>query len=77
MKRLILALGVVALLIPARVAQAEPDISGLKPFSPETNFMSFLGFVRYRVLVETGVWTSREIQCGYVTAAGKPTGPVG
>jgi len=77
MKRTVLILTVAASLIFGRATHAEPDISSLKPFTPEANFMSLPGYVRFHVFLETGRWMSREIECGTVRATGKPVGTMG
>ena len=33
-----------------------PDVSTLKPFTPQTNYMSLPGYLRYAVFQTTGIW---------------------
>ncbi len=40
-------------------ASVTPDVAGLRPFSPEANFMSQAGYLRYLVYEQQGVWLSR------------------
>ena len=58
-KLAIIVLGV-ALLSTAFVgvasAQQYPNVSNLTPFSPETNFMSLPGYLRYLNHQTTGAW---------------------
>jgi hypothetical protein len=35
---------------------ALPRVDSLKPFSPETQYMSVIGFLRYVVYQQTGTW---------------------
>src|SRR5579884_1520581 len=36
-----------------------PNVSNLKPFSPEANFMSLAGYLRYLVYQSTNQWLTR------------------
>jgi hypothetical protein len=47
---------------PAKQAQAAeyPQVAELKPFSPEANFMSLAGYLRYLVYVQDGKWITRQ-----------------
>jgi hypothetical protein len=38
---------------------ALPRVENLKPFSPETQYMSVVGFLRYVVYQQTGVWLTQ------------------
>jgi hypothetical protein len=44
-----------ALAAPA-LAQQFPNVSGLRPFSAEANFMSLPGYLRWLVFQQTGQW---------------------
>ncbi len=60
-KLLVLALvtmGVLLALAPAS-AQQVPSVRGLRSFSPQTNFMSLEGYLRWQYHVENNVWISR------------------
>jgi hypothetical protein len=37
-----------------------PSVSNLRPFSPEANYMSLPGYLRYLVYQRDGVWMSRQ-----------------
>ena len=63
--RVAVALGAVVLAscVGARSASAQtdyPNVSGVAAFQQESNFMSLSGYLRYRYLLETGRWISRE-----------------
>jgi len=58
-------------------AQAAVDISALQPFTPEANFMSLPGYVRYQTLLADNRWITREEAEEIVRAAGKPVGTMG
>ena len=46
-----------ALAAPKAEAQTQyPSVSGLTPFSPECNFMSKPGYLRYRYFTTSGQW---------------------
>ena len=47
-----------ALAAPQAQAQTYPSVSGLTPFSPDANFMSKPGYLRYRYFVSSGQWIS-------------------
>jgi hypothetical protein len=36
------------------------DVTGIRPFSPEANYMSLPGKLRYDTYANTGVWMTRE-----------------
>ena len=38
---------------------AYPNVSDLKPYSVEANYMSLAGYLRWQVYMEQGVWISR------------------
>lgn len=42
------------------MAQDYPSVSGLTAFTPEANFMSLAGYLRWKYLQNTGRWISRE-----------------
>ncbi|HLW60403.1 MAG TPA: hypothetical protein VKV57_10840 [bacterium] len=37
-----------------------PDVTGLQPYTPETNGMSLAGFLRYLTFQQTGIWISQD-----------------
>ena len=37
-----------------------PTVSNLTPFSPDANFMSLPGYLRYLVLTQNGTWISHD-----------------
>ena len=39
-------------------AGAYPDVSGLQPWTPESNYMSLAGYLRWMTFREQGVWLS-------------------
>jgi hypothetical protein len=54
----LLAAGLVLALAPAS-AQTVPSVRGLRAFSPQTNFMSLEGYLRWQYFVENNAWISR------------------
>jgi hypothetical protein len=40
------------------VAGGYPDVSGLQPFSAETNYMSLAGYLKWTVFKDQQVWLS-------------------
>ncbi len=66
MRKLVLAVAVVAagavtfVAAPQAQAQQYPSVAGLTPFSPEANFMSLPGYLRYRYFVTSRTWISYE-----------------
>ena len=56
----VLALAALMGAFAAPQAKADVNVVGLRPFSPEANYMSLAGFYRFRTLVDTGVWISRD-----------------
>lgn len=61
----------------AKQAQAQtqyPDVRGLTPFTQAANYMSLPGYLRYRYLLESGRWISREEAEEAVRQQGAPTG---
>jgi hypothetical protein len=66
MRKLILAIAVVvataAAFISAPQAQAQqyPSVAGLTPFSPDCNYMSKPGYLRYRFFVTSGRWIAYD-----------------
>ncbi len=40
-------------------AQSIPDVHGLNAFTPQTNYMSLPGFVRWQYFAENKTWISR------------------
>lgn len=53
---LVLTVLVLAVVIAPAFAQQYPNVSNLKPFSPEANFMSLPGYLRWLVFQQTGQW---------------------
>lgn len=53
---LLTALGVAA--VAPAFAQQYPDVSHLKPFSAESNFMSLAGYLRWVVFQQSNNWLS-------------------
>ncbi len=41
-------------------AQQYPDVSALKPFSAEANFMSLPGYLRWLIFQQTSNWITYE-----------------
>lgn len=66
MRKLILTIAVVAataataVVAPQAQAQQYPSVAGLTPFTPECNYMSKPGYLRYRYFVTSGRWISYE-----------------
>jgi hypothetical protein len=56
---LVMVLGTVIALSAQPAAAAEyPDVSGLQPWSAESNYMSLPGYLRWMTFREQGVWLS-------------------
>lgn len=76
MRKLILAIAIAAAAVgslvaaPQAQAQTYPSVSGITPFSPEANFMSKPGYLRYRYFVSSGRWISYEEAARIVTEQG-------
>jgi hypothetical protein len=45
---------------PSAQAQEYPDVSGKTAFTPEANFMSLPGYLRWEHYKATGQWISRD-----------------
>lgn len=45
---------------PRAEAQEYPSVAGLTAFTPEANFMSLPGYLRWRHFQATGQWISRD-----------------
>ncbi len=67
MRKLIVVgtLAAVALLSAAGAKQASaqtnyPNVAGVTPFSQGANYMSLAGYLRYRYLLDSGRWITRE-----------------
>ncbi len=66
MRKIILATALAAVtaatLVAAPQAQAQtyPNVSGLVPFSPQCNYMSKAGYLRYRYYVSSGRYISYD-----------------
>lgn len=63
-----------AIFAPQASAQNYTDVRGLRPFSPQANFMSLPGYLRYRFLVDSGRWITRDEADEAVRQQGAPTG---
>ena len=55
---------------PSAHAQEYPSVVGLVAFTPEANFMSLPGYLRWRHFVATGQWISRDEAVEAVRAQG-------
>lgn len=53
---LVLTVLVLAVAIAPAFAQQYPNVSNLKPFSPEANYMSLPGYLRWVVFQQTAQW---------------------
>lgn len=53
---MVLTVLVLAAAIAPAFAQQYPNVSNLKPFAPEANFMSLPGYLRQLVFQQTGNW---------------------
>ncbi|MBI2122607.1 MAG: hypothetical protein HYT96_00430 [Armatimonadetes bacterium] len=53
---LVLTVLVLAVAIAPAFAQQYPNVSNLRPFSPEANFMSLPGYLRWLVFQQTAQW---------------------
>ena len=71
---LIAAAIIAALAVPHAQAQTYPTVSGIRPFSPEANYMSLPGYLRMRYYQQSGQWISREAAVQSVTDQGGFTG---
>ncbi len=66
MRKILIALAFVAataasfVAAPQAQAQTYPNVSGLVPFSPQCNFMSKAGYLRYRYFVSSGRYITYE-----------------
>lgn len=49
-----------AIAAPSAQAQNYPSVSGLTAFTPECNYMSKPGYLRYRYFVQSGEFISYE-----------------
>lgn len=69
---LVLALAALVGAVGAPAAQASqyPDVSKLTPFTPEANYMSLPGYLRWQNLLTSGRWISREQAVQVVRDAG-------
>jgi hypothetical protein len=56
----VLAMAALIGTLAAPKAEAQVSVSGLRPFSPEANYMSLAGYLRWVTLRDTGRWISRE-----------------
>lgn len=53
---LVLTVLVLAVAIAPAFAQQYPNVSNLRPFSPEAQFMSLPGYLRWLAFQQTGQW---------------------
>lgn len=60
---------------PQAQAQTYPDVSKLTPFTPECNYMSVPGYLRWQYLLSSGRWISREQAVEQVRQQGGNAGP--
>ena len=64
-----------AVFAPQASAQVKyTDVTGLRPFSQQANYMSLPGYLRYRFLVDSGRWITRQEADEAVRQQGAPTG---
>lgn len=58
--------------VPATRVQAQDYVSvkGLTPFTPPANFMSLPGYLRWRYVLSSGRWITRQEAVNAVTAQG-------
>jgi hypothetical protein len=64
-----------AVFAPQAQAQTDyPSVSGITPFTQAANYMSLPGYLRYRYLLQTGRWISREEADEAVRQQGGATG---
>ncbi len=76
MRKLILAIALASasaaslVAMPQAQAQQFPSVSGLTPFSPECNFMSKPGYLRYRYFISSGKWITYEEAARIATEQG-------
>ncbi|HKV44656.1 MAG TPA: hypothetical protein VJT32_08285 [bacterium] len=47
-------------MVPHPTGGRWPDVTGLRPYTPETNGMSLAGFLRYLTFQQTGMWISQD-----------------
>lgn len=47
-----------------------PFVANLEPFSPEANYMSLPGYLRYLVYEQDGIWLSRSEAVAIVDSQG-------
>ena len=65
-----------AMLAPQAKAQGEyTDVSHLTPFTQQANYMSLPGYLRYRYLLSSGRWISREQAVEVARQQGANVGP--
>ncbi|HEX8833045.1 MAG TPA: hypothetical protein VF719_02530 [Abditibacteriaceae bacterium] len=64
-----------AVFAPQAQAQTYPDVKALTPFTQPANYMSLPGYLRYRHLLGSGRWISREEAEEATRQQGAPTGP--
>ena len=75
MRKIIIALALAiitaaAVSAPSAQAQTYPSVSGLTAFSPECNFMSKPGYLRYRYFLTSKDFISYETAARVVTEQG-------
>lgn len=58
MRLLTLVTLILAVSVAPAFGQEYPNVANLRPFSPEANFMSLPGYLRWLVFQQTGQWIS-------------------
>lgn len=64
-----------AMVAPQAQAQTYPDVSKTVPFTPDANYMSVPGYLRYQYLLASGRWISREAAVEQAKQQGANVGP--
>lgn len=64
-----------AIAAPQAQAQTYPDVSKTTAFTPEANYMSVPGYLRWQYLLSAGRWISREQAVEQTKQQGGNTGP--
>jgi len=61
-----LAISLLALGGQRASAQSYPQVADLRPFSPDANYMSLPGLLRWQVFLTQGTWLSPEVAISIV-----------
>ncbi len=69
------AAALMAAMAPRAEAQTYPNVAGRRAFSPEANFMSLPGFLRFSYYRDSGQWISREQAIQIARDQGADVGP--